>query len=226
MRFRSRAQPFSWVSVWRVSPERDDGTPNPAPSLGSRLEIRETIRGATGLSGESLDRVSIGLAKLGVALLLPNGADKYANAINLVRHHEYSVKRAAKTLGISATHLHRKLNAIGAKGDLQAIADAGDRRILEMSQAMSTLSGEELLERLEREGDKMKVAELQKIYTAATNQVAVKQRWSHGSRPGGSDLGMSAIAQLLQGKKLTIEDKSPGDDAVDVTPRNSVASPG
>ena len=166
---------------------------------------------------------------MGVALLLPNGADlhaKYANAISLVRHHEYSVKQAAKTLGISASHLTRKLNAIGAKGDLQAITDAGDRRILEMSQAMSTLSGEELLERLEREGDKMKVAELQKIYTAATNQVAVKQRWSHGSRPGGSDLGMSAIAQLLQGKKLTIEDKSPGDDAVDVTPRNSVASPG
>ena len=191
--------------------------------LFAKPEIREAIRGATGLSGESLDRVSEGLARLGVALLLPNGADlhaKYANAINLVRHHEYSVKRAAKTLRISATHLHRKLNAIGAKGDLQAIADAGDRRILEMSQAMSTLSGEELLERLEREGDKMKVAELQKIYTAATNQVAVKQRWSHGSRPGGSDLGMSAIAQLLQGKKLTIEDKSPGDDAVDVTPRD------
>jgi hypothetical protein len=29
---------------------------------------------------------------------------------------------------------------------------------------------------------------------------------------------MSALAQLLQGKKLTIEDKSPGDDAVDMTP--------
>jgi len=29
---------------------------------------------------------------------------------------------------------------------------------------------------------------------------------------------MSAIAQLLQGKEFAIEDKSPGDDAVDVTP--------
>ena len=113
--------------------------------LFAEPEIRGAIRGAAGLSGESLDRVSEGFARLGIALLLPNGADlhaKYAKAINLVRHHEYSVKRAAKTLGISATHLHRKLNAIGAKGDLQAIADAGDRRILEMSQAMSTLSGE------------------------------------------------------------------------------------
>jgi len=62
--------------------------------LFAKPEIREPIRGATGLSGASLDRVSEGLAKLGVALLLPNGADlhaKYANAINLVRHHEYSV---------------------------------------------------------------------------------------------------------------------------------------
>jgi len=64
----------------------------------------------------------------------------------------------------------------------------------------------------------MKVAELQRIYTAATYQVAVKQRWSHGSRPGGSDLGMSALAQLLQGKKLTIEDRDPTENVVDVTP--------
>ncbi len=124
-----------------IPAEEDTALSRQNVGLFAKPEIREAIRGATGLSGEGLDRVSEGFAKLGVALLLPNGADlnaKYANAINLVRHHEYSVKRAAKTLGISATHLHRKLNAIGAKGDLQAIADAGDRRILEMSQAMST----------------------------------------------------------------------------------------
>ena len=189
--------------------------------LFAQPQIREAIRGATGLSDEGLDRVSEGLAKLGVALVLPNGTDlhaKYANAIALVRDHGYSVQRAARTLGISATHLTRKLNAIGTKGDLQAMADAGDRRILAMSQALSTLSGEELLDRIENEGSQMKTTELQKIFTAATSQAAVKQRWSQGSHVGGSDLGMSALAQMLQGKKLTIEDKSPGDDAVDVTP--------
>jgi len=98
------------------------------------------------------------------------------------------------------------------------MADAGDRRILEMSQAMSTLASETLLEKMEEEGTQMKATELTKIYTGSTNQVAAKQRWSHGSQAGGSDLGMSALAQLLQGKKLTIEDKSPVDDAVDVTP--------
>jgi hypothetical protein len=189
--------------------------------LFAQPEIREAICGATGLSDDGLDRVAEGLAKLGVALVLPNGADmnaKYANAIALVRDHGYSVQKAARTLDISATHLTRKLNAIGAKGDLQAMADAGDRRILEMSQALSTLSGEELLERIENEGRQMKTTELQKIYTASTGQVAVKQRWSPGSPTGASDLGMSALAQMLQGKKLTIEDKSPGDEAIEVTP--------
>jgi DNA-binding MarR family transcriptional regulator len=174
---------------------------------------------STVLSDDALDRVSEGLANLGVALILPNGADlqaRYANAIALVRDHGYSVQKAARALGISATHLSRKLNAIGAKGDPQAMADAGDRRILEMSQALSTLSGEELLERIKNDGDRMKTTELQKIYTASTNQVAVKQRWSQGSQTGVSDLGMSALAQILQGKKLIIEDKNPGDDVVDV----------
>jgi hypothetical protein len=62
-----------------------------------------------------------------VAQILPNGADlhaKYANGVALVRDHDYSVCRAAKRLGISPTHLTRKLNAIGSKGDLQKIAEA------------------------------------------------------------------------------------------------------
>jgi hypothetical protein len=46
--------------------------------LFAEPEIRETIRGATGLSGEGLDRVAEGLARLGVALILPNGADRQA----------------------------------------------------------------------------------------------------------------------------------------------------
>jgi hypothetical protein len=54
--------------------------------LFAEPEIRAAIRGATGLSDDALDRVSEGLAKLGVALVLPNGPDmnaKYANAIAL-----------------------------------------------------------------------------------------------------------------------------------------------
>ncbi len=141
---------------------------------------------------------------------------KYANAIALVRDHGYSVQKAARTLGISATHLTRKLNAIGTKSDLQAMADAGDRRILEMSQAMSMLSGEELLERIENDGHQMKTTELQKIYTASTSQVAVKQRWSQGSPIGPNDHGMSALAKMLVGHKLTLEPVDPAEQAIEV----------
>ena len=77
------------------------------------------------------------------------------------------------------------------------------------------------LEKMENEGTQMKTTELTKIYTGSTDQMAAKQHWSHRSQAGGSDLGMSALAQLLQGKKIAIEDKSPVDDAVDVTPRKA-----
>lgn len=64
----------------------------------------------------------------------------------------------------------------------------------------------------------MKITELQKVLTAATNQVSAKQRWSQGSHAGEAGNGMSVIAQRLQGKKVTVEDRAPGDDAVDMTP--------
>ena len=186
--------------------------------------IREAIRGATGLSEDQADQVAAGLARIGVALLLPDSADmqgRYANAIALVRDHDYSIRKAARELGISASHLARKVDSIGASGDLQARAAAGDRRILEMSQAMSTLAAETLLERLESEGDELKTTELTKIYTAATNQVAAKQRWSQGSTERVIDEGMSAIAKLLRGNDITVTKRDAAMDAIDVTPLDS-----
>lgn len=187
-------------------------------------ELRDAIRGMTGLSEEGVDQVAEGLTRLGVGLVLPNGADmkaKNANAINLVRHHRYSVVRAAREVGISATHLTRKLNAIGSNGDLQKKAATGDERILEMSQAMATLAGETILDRLEREGDEMKIAELTKVYSASTNQVAAKQRWSQGgSRASGGD-GMSILTKILAGKVVTVSDMDPANTALDVTPKQN-----
>jgi AraC-like DNA-binding protein len=113
--------------------------------------VRDAIQAATGLSEAQLDDVAAGLAGAGVALLLPNGADleaKYANAIMLVRDHGYSISRAARELGISATHLNRKISRIGANGDFRQQAEASDRRILEMGQSMSLMSSERLLERI------------------------------------------------------------------------------
>jgi hypothetical protein len=178
------------------------------------------MRAATGLSDEQIDKVSEGLASIGVGLILPNGIDtqaKYANAISLVRDHAYSANRAARELGISGTHLVRRLNSIGTNGDLEAQAAAGDRRILEMSQALSTRAGEMILDRMEDQGDEVKMTELQKIYTASTNQVAAKRRWAQGGGAGDAGRGISALAKLLQGKKVTFEDADPAESAVEVS---------
>jgi hypothetical protein len=171
--------------------------------------IHEAMRVATGLSDEQIDKVSEGLASIGVGLILPNGIDtqaKYANAISLVRDHGYSANRAARELGISGTHLVRRLNSIGTNGDLESQAAAGDRRILEMSQAMSTRAGEMILDRMEDQGDEIKMTELQKISEASTNQVAAKRRWVQGGGAGDAGRGLSALAELIQGKRVTLED--------------------
>lgn len=193
------------------------------PNVGifSQPAIREAMRAATGLSEEQLDKLSEGLTSIGVGLILPNGIDtqaKYANAISLVRDHGYSANRAARELGISATHLVRRLNSIGTNGDLESQAAAGDRRILEMSQAMSTRAGEMILDRMEEQGDEIKMTELQKIYTASTNQVAAKQRWVQGGSAADAAKGISALARILQGKRVTFEDVDPSERALDVSP--------
>ena len=188
-------------------------------------EIRAVLEAAAGFTAENLEQAVAALTRMGVGLILPNGADKkakYANAIALVRNHGFSITRAARELGISATHLTRKLNAIETDGDLHQQAAAGDQRILEMSQALSTLSGERLLERIDREGDQMKVSELAKIYTSSTNQVATKQRWNQGRFSQPRSLGVSMLAKLLEHSDVRMGRPDLTQDAVDVTPGPSV----
>jgi hypothetical protein len=66
-----------------MSDDLSDSSPETALArqnvgLFAQPEIREAIRGAKGLSDDALDRVSEGLARLGVALILPNRADLHA----------------------------------------------------------------------------------------------------------------------------------------------------
>jgi molybdenum-dependent DNA-binding transcriptional regulator ModE len=181
--------------------------------------VRDAIQATTGLSEKQVDQVAAGLSQAGVALLLPHGADleaKYANAIMLVRDHGYSISRAARELGISATHLNRKISRIGANGDFQKQAEASDRRILEMSQSMSIMAGEKLLERMEQRGDQMTTTELAKIYTGSTNQVAAKQRWSQGGSGASTAGAITVLAKFLVGREITVSERDPADEAVDV----------
>ena len=117
------------------------------------------------------------------ALPAQSGADptaRYADAIALVQDQGLGVTQAAREVGVSASHLSRKINELGAKRDTSAAAYAADQRILETSQTLSILTAEKLLERVEKEGDTMKTPELSKIYKAASDTVATKQQWAKG----------------------------------------------
>ena len=78
------------------------------------------------------------------------------------------------------------------------VADAGDDRIFEISQTMSTLIGERLLGRIEHDAGQMKTTELTKLYKSATDLVALKQQWSQGSRPRSAESATGALAALLE----------------------------
>jgi len=148
--------------------------------------------------------------------------ERYTAAIALVQDQGLSVIQAAREVGVSASHLSRKINDLGAKSDTSAAAHAADQRILETSQTLSALSAERLLERVEKEGDTMKTPELTKIYKAASDTVATKQQWAKGGGgPPGADNGVSALARLLEGGDITITKRDAARDAIDVSPVES-----
>jgi DNA-binding HxlR family transcriptional regulator len=161
--------------------QQETGITDGNAGLFDHPEIKESLGGGPGLTPKNLEQAVAALTRMGVGLILQQGRHKsQVRQRHLPRSITDSVSfRAAHELGISATHLTRKLNAIESDGSLHRQTAAGDQRILEMSQALSTLSGNRSLERIDHEGDQMKVSELAKS-TSSTNQVAAKQRWSQG----------------------------------------------
>ena len=99
---------------------------------------------------------------------------------------------------MSSSHLLRKLNAIGNHGDSESRDAVADQRILEMSQAMSTMAGEKIIDRFENQGDQIKMTELQKVYTASTTQVAAERRWVQGFGSGENMTGDAASSCQLR----------------------------
>ena len=149
----------------------------------------------------------------------PNSQARYADAIALVQDQGLGVIQAAQEVGVSASHLARKINELGASRDTSAAAYAADQRILETSQTLSILTAEKLLERVENEGDTMKTPELTKIYKSASDTVATKQQWAKGGSvlPSG-ETGISALAKLLEEGDITITKRDAAAKAIDVTP--------
>jgi hypothetical protein len=67
------------------------------------------------------------------------------------------------------------------------------------------------------ENDRLRPSDLVKTYSAATNQVAAKRRWSQSAPPTGG-VTKNALAEFLGQIRVEITPPDPAQDAIDVTP--------
>ena len=163
------------------------------------------------------------LTEIGMAPTLRPGADcdgRYGHALALIREHGFSVHAAAKESEIDPSNLRRRLNHLNATiPDAEQRHKAAEGRILSRAEEISEASAEKILDALE--GDQMTPNEMIKAFSASTNQVAAKRRWSQGISTGDDrtqDALAGALQQLRDGKRIQITDPDPTDSAIDVTP--------
>jgi len=89
-----------------------------------------------------------------------------------------------------------------------------------MSEELSEAAGEKLI--ADVEADRLKPADLVKTFSAATNQVAAKRRWSQGMSTGNErtqDALAGALERLRKGDSIRIEKTDPSTSAIDITSR-------
>ena len=71
------------------------------------------------------------------------------------------------------------------------------------------------------ENDRLKPTDLVKTFSAATNQVAAKRRWSQGLSTGNAQTQdkLAGVLEALQdGATVQIEKPDPAQSAIDITP--------
>ena len=191
--------------------------------FASNPDARRAVEAATGLSGDNLDRVIEGLADAGLAPTLRPDADsdaRYAHAVSLVRSHGYSLRGAAREAGFDHSNFRKRLRRMNeALPDAEQRHRAAEERILTRAEEMSEVASEKLI--VDIENDRLKPGDLVKAYSAATNQVAAKRRWSQGQATvddGSRDALAGALQALREGANIRIEKPDPANTAIDITP--------
>lgn len=126
-----------------------------------------------------------------------------------------SYRHAAKVCDIPATVLHyHKSNPKRQKVEREKRVKLEETELIDKQFAIANLGSEKIFERVA--ADSMKDGDLIKAVGVATDKIGMYRQWNKGQAANSDDEGMTTLAQLLSGKRVTIEDKSPGDDAVDV----------
>ncbi len=188
--------------------------------FNSNPDARKAVKGATGLSGEALDQVIDNLAEAGLSPALRPNADshaRYAYALSLIRGHGYSLRAAAREAGLDHSNFRKKLIRMDdAIPDAEQRHQAAEERILSLAEDLSQAAGERLI--ADVEANRLKPADLVKTFSASTNQVAAKRRWSQSTTPSGG-LTKNALAEALSKMRITIEPPDPARSAINVTAR-------
>jgi hypothetical protein len=86
---------------------------------------------------------------------------------------------------------------------------------LSLAEELSETAAEKLIADVEH--DRLRPSDLVKTYSAATNQVAAKRRWSQSAPPTGG-VTKNALAEFLGRIRVEITAPDPAQGAIDVTP--------
>jgi hypothetical protein len=133
-----------------------------------------------------------------------------------MRAHGYSLRAAAREVGLDHSNLRKKLlRNREAVPDAEKRHQAAEERILSLAEELSETAAEKLI--ADVENDRLRPSDLVKTYSAATNQVAAKRRWSQSAPPTGG-VTKNALAEFLGQIRVEITPPDPAQDAIDVTP--------
>ena len=162
---------------------------------------------------------------------LPANADsdsRYIHGLHLVQIGAKSVRGAAIEVGLDPSNFRRKLIRMKANiPDAEQRHRASEERILTAAEELSEASAAKLI--ADVEDGCLKPADLIKTFSAATNQVAAKRRWSQGLSTGNDrtqDALANALDQLRKGASIRIEANDCAEAAIDVTPTSSTNTKG
>jgi hypothetical protein len=132
---------------------------------------------------------------------------------------------AAQSEGFDPSNFRRKLIRIrGRSPDAEQSFRESDNRILAIAQELSESAGAALIEKVD-DGN-LKSTELTRVYSAASNVVATKRRWSQPQFEGTGptqDALANALEELRKGARIQITAPDPANQAIDVTPNDKAS---
>ncbi len=139
---------------------------------------------------------------------------KIAAGLALVRD-GMPIQRAAKHVDIPTATLWRHARGLSDVNS-EKLVQVNEQALVAASFDMAQIAASKLTDRLLDEDHGWKDGDLVKVYGVATDKIAMRRGWSKGQQANGDDHGMTTLARLLSGTKLTIEDADPVEQAIEV----------